>query len=415
MGFIKSLRQSISELPSAISNGSIYFIKATRAMFMDIGGERFRLNPPSDWNEENIDSPAFIQNKPQIGTAASYDIATEMDDSDSIPTNKIVNDAMEEISNRLIAMGSQKETCSLKADMIDTNKVYIYTGDEPDMQKGFLYYFDNVRYDWVPGWLYNSEGIQTDTSLTLSGEAADSKVVGDRIGAINGSLSSINTDLSEINSKLRDLTYTQIKVTSFTISPTEAEYGATINKITCNYNFNIVPQTAYIGIRLNNQTDYPNIQAITQKQGSVDITGYSFTNTSTIKLTGTDAGSDNNPVATATANVTLTFKYSIHYGIARQGALTNDFLLNELSTHKLSTNNQTTFTVDAGTQSQGFYIFYACPVSFGTPTFTVGILTGGFRQIGTFAHTNASGATNIQYQVWQSDNVGLGNTTIKVS
>lgn len=414
MGFIKSLRESISEIPVAIKNGSLYIKKATQAVFIDISSERLRLNPPSDWNESNTESPAYIQNKPQIGTIASYDVATVMDNSDSIPTNQLVSASLEALSNRLVAMGSQKEPCQYKAEMIDTHKVYIYTGNEQGMQNGYLYYFDDVSYDWVPGWLYNSEAITTDTSLTISGEAADSKVVGDKIGVINSNISSLTSQLSDSQEAIRDLSYNPIKVNSFTVTPSEVEIGSTINSIGCQYNFNVVPASASISIRSENY-QYINAVNITQQNGTVNITNCPLVETSTVSLVGRDSGSDNNPVGSVTENFVVKFMYTVHYGISKTGELSDEFIINELTNHRLAEGNEGSFTIDAGNELQGFYIWYACPVEFGTPTFTVNSLAGGFMLFGTFNHTNTSGATNIPYQLWRSDNVGLGTTTVYLS
>lgn len=77
-----------------------------------------------------------------------------------------------------------------------------------------------------------------------------------------------------------------------------------------------------------------------------------------------------------------------------------------------------TFTVDA---KAGQYIWYACPTKFVavlennvTPTFNVGGFDGGFSKVATFDFTNSVGYTE-EYQVWRSDNVGLGSTTVVVS
>ena len=70
-----------------------------------------------------------------------------------------------------------------------------------------------------------------------------------------------------------------------------------------------------------------------------------------------------------------------------------------------------TFTVNA---ASGAYIWYACPVRYGTPAFNVGGFDGGFGKVATLDYTNPSGYTE-SYQVWRSDNAGLGQTTVKVS
>lgn len=80
-------------------------------------------------------------------------------------------------------------------------------------------------------------------------------------------------------------------------------------------------------------------------------------------------------------------------------------------TKSLQSDRAKTFTVDAGA---GEYIWYACPGRYGTPSFNVGGFDGGFSKVDTLNYTNPSGYTE-SYQVWRSDNAGLGNTTVKVS
>ena len=80
-------------------------------------------------------------------------------------------------------------------------------------------------------------------------------------------------------------------------------------------------------------------------------------------------------------------------------------------TKSLQSGKGKTFTVNAAT---GAYIWYACPVRYGTPTFNVGGFDGGFSRVATFDFTNSSGYAE-RYQVWRSDNAGLGSTTVKVS
>ena len=64
--------------------------------------------------------------------------------------------------------------------MTELNRVYVYTGSETGYTTGNWYYFDGTT--WVSGGVYNGEGINTDTTLSVSGMAADSKAVGDVVG-----------------------------------------------------------------------------------------------------------------------------------------------------------------------------------------------------------------------------------------
>lgn len=70
-------------------------------------------------------------------------------------------------------------TASTAAGMIDTAKVYVYTGSETGYTAGHWYYYNGSV--WADGGVYNSIAVQTDTTLTLPDHAADAKVTGDTL------------------------------------------------------------------------------------------------------------------------------------------------------------------------------------------------------------------------------------------
>ena len=65
------------------------------------------------------------------------------------------------------------------AAMTDHAKVYVYTGSETGYTAGNWYYWDGTA--WASGGVYNSTALQTDTTLSIAGMAADAKVTGDDI------------------------------------------------------------------------------------------------------------------------------------------------------------------------------------------------------------------------------------------
>lgn len=99
------------------------------------------------------------------------------------------------------------------AGMTDTTKVYVYTGSEVGMTAGDWYYYDGN--DWQDGGVYNAVAVQTDTSLSYDGMAADAYVTGREIGKIDKCLEikdsispewqkkTIHSDGSESNSETR--------------------------------------------------------------------------------------------------------------------------------------------------------------------------------------------------------------------
>lgn len=65
------------------------------------------------------------------------------------------------------------------SEMEDETHIYVYVGSETGYTAGNWYYYDGS--DWVSGGVYNSEGIQTDKTLTVPDMAADAEVVGNEI------------------------------------------------------------------------------------------------------------------------------------------------------------------------------------------------------------------------------------------
>ena len=75
------------------------------------------------------------------------------------------------------------------SEMLESNRVYVYVGSETGYTFGNWYYYNGET--WTSGGVYNSEGINTDTTLSVEGMPADAKAVGDE-------LSDVKSDLAEL-------------------------------------------------------------------------------------------------------------------------------------------------------------------------------------------------------------------------
>ena len=77
------------------------------------------------------------------------------------------------------------------AGMTDKTRVYVYQGSESGYTSGNWYYWNGSA--WTSGGVYNSVGLSTDTTLNISGKAADSKTVGTKISALETKVNNIDT------------------------------------------------------------------------------------------------------------------------------------------------------------------------------------------------------------------------------
>ena len=106
----------------------------------------------------------------------------------------------------------------------------------------------------------------------------------------------------------------------------------------------------------------------------------------------------------------LTFLNGVYYGVCDDGD-SGEAAIDGLTEKKLQSGRALTFTANAGAKQR---IVYAIPSRYGTPVFNVGGFEGGFYKDSTIQYANEHEYTE-SYDVWLSDNVGLGSTTVKVS
>lgn len=83
------------------------------------------------------------------------------------------------LTNKYKTMFSSPLVASTVAEMTDTNKIYVYIGSESGYTSGNWYYYNGSA--WTSGGVYNAVAVETDTTLSVSGKAADAKAVGDAL------------------------------------------------------------------------------------------------------------------------------------------------------------------------------------------------------------------------------------------
>ena len=214
----------------------------------------------------------------------------------------------------------------------------------------------------------------------------------EEFGMMENDVAALKTGVEEIRA---DLNYKAIDITK--ISCTAAgthEMGAVINDFTISWTLNKAPASQILaGVAL--EAD------VRQKE----YTGQNITANQSFTLAVTDERG-----ATDSASTSISFLNGVYYGVMEDGTTIDSVAVLAL-TRNLQGSRGITFTANAGATQR---IAYAFPSRYGTPTFNVGGFEGGFRKASTISFKNASGYTE-NYDVWLSDNVNLGSTSVRVS
>ena len=119
---------------------------------------------------------------------------------DSIPSDSELDGIVAEC--RSYAEAAKNEaygsplTAATAAAMTDQSRVYVYTGSETGYTSGHWYYYNGTA--WADGGVYNAVAVDTDTTLSIAGKAADAKEVGDQLTSVKEDLSDIENEFSHI-------------------------------------------------------------------------------------------------------------------------------------------------------------------------------------------------------------------------
>ena len=200
---------------------------------------------------------------------------------------------------------------------------------------------------------------------------------------------------TKLQKDVADLMYVPIDITSLTHNAGTKEVGSVVDSVTISWALNRSPESQLLdGI------------AVEEDLRSMTLTALDIRSNKTFTLKVTDERG-----ATDTASTTINFLKGVYYGVLENGATINSAGVLGL-TRSLRSNHMPSFTVNAGATQR---IAYAHPTNgFNAPVFNVGGFEGGFSKASTFQFTNASGHTE-SYDIYLSDNVNLGSTTVKVS
>jgi hypothetical protein len=184
-----------------------------------------------------------------------------------------------------------------------------------------------------------------------------------------------------------------LQITNFSANVTNAELGSVINSINFAWAYNGEPTS----------------QKFEGETIDVNLRNYTYTEAvsanKTFTLTATDSDG-----SVKTATVSIKFYNGVYYGVSSSTNY-NSALISSL-TKVLSDTKERNITVDAKNEDE--YVYYCIPSRLGVPNFNVGGFDGGFEKMATIPFTNSSGYTE-NYDIYRSDNPGLGALTVRIS
>lgn len=139
-------------------------------------------------------------------TKTLYDQMIDYVNNHTSEVETALAEAMEDFDAQvdgLMAMVGTPLQASIAADMINHNKIYVYTGSESGYNYGHWYYWDGSA--WVSGGVYNSSAFNTDKTLAVEDMAADAKYVGDAIDDVRSDLSDLEDSITDLDERKAEI------------------------------------------------------------------------------------------------------------------------------------------------------------------------------------------------------------------
>jgi len=117
--------------------------------------------------------------------------------------------------------------------------------------------------------------------------------------------------------------------------------------------------------------------------------------------------------ATMTRTASVSWQPRVYWGTGAPG-LTSGAQILALTNKPLQGSRNGSYTYATGNTAANLKAYYAAPTSYGTPTFKVGGILFPITKVASAVSVTSNGVTQT-YDLWESDNVGLGTLTLDVT
>lgn len=137
--------------------------------------------------EQNANNAATSAGEAVASATASANSATASANSAdeaamSVTSVAELKEQIEEVADSIGMFYNAPLVAEYAAQMTETDKIYVYVGNETGYVNGNWYYYNGTN--WISGGVFNATALATDKTLTIRDSAADSKQAGLFINAI---------------------------------------------------------------------------------------------------------------------------------------------------------------------------------------------------------------------------------------
>lgn len=151
----------------------------------------------------------------------------------AVDTSRIASmEALQAEASRIEALVGSPLTAATAEEMTDTDRVYVYVGTTTaELTQGNWYYHNGSA--WVSGGVYNSAALNTDATLSQSGQAADAAAAGSAIAKVDRHVRLTDAAIQSLTADVID-TITVENIYTHVSGMTDGKYYAV--KLTLNNN-----------------------------------------------------------------------------------------------------------------------------------------------------------------------------------
>lgn len=245
-------------------------------------------------------------------------------------------------------------------------------------------------------------GLQTDSA----GAPVTNFTIAELFRKAEEKINSGSVNESEVRRIAREeIDFKPIRISSFSILPSQKEKGDVVSSVTLSWVLNKTLSKDGEVLKLfnpyTNETINLTDQAKTNTTGSTNSIAVTIDkdNNKSWKLTAIDDRGNESSLTK-----TVSFLDRIYYGVSSIPDSYNSDFVKSLGKNYLSS---TKVNITNVTAVYNEYIYYCLPTRYGTCTFTVGTLSGGFEEVSSnVEYTN--GTHKETYRIYRSVNANLG-------